>query len=151
MSESEIVFEEGIIGVPRARRFVLLERPGSPLRMLRSLDIEGFALPVVDPTLVDADYRPRLGPRVARAIGLGDDDPVVMLAIASREPGGTTVNLRAPVIINVGRRLAAQVILENRAYPLRAPFHERSVASAAPVPRDRASETDVHDHEECHG
>lgn len=128
----ELLFEEGIIGVPRARRFVLMERPGSPVRVLRSLDIEGFALPVVDPALVDPEYRPRLGERILEAVKLDAGCPVLLLAVAALEPAGPTVNLRAPLVINVRDRIATQVILDDRNYPLRAPLREdaESVRSA---------------------
>ena len=119
---SEILFEEGIIGVPRARRFQILERPGSEVRLLRCLDIEGFALPVVDPLRADASYRPELGPRIADAVALREGDPVLLLAVATIEADGPKANLRAPVVINVRRRLATQVILDDRSLPLRAPL-----------------------------
>jgi len=130
---AEIVFEEGIIGVPRARRFQLLARGGQPTHVLRSLDIEGFALPVTDPRLADADYRPRLGPRVPAALALGADDPVLILAVTTLEPGGATLNLRAPVVINVNRGLGAQVILDDRHYPLRAPLRAAAPAELVPA------------------
>ena len=53
---TEISFEEGIIGVPRARRFQLLGRDGSEVLLLRSLDIPGFSLPVVDPRHADPGF-----------------------------------------------------------------------------------------------
>ena len=115
-----IVFEEGIIGVSRARRFQLLEREGSQLRVLRSLDIEGFALPVVDPNLVDPDYRPQISPRVVRALELTREEDVLMLSVATLEPDGAVANLRAPMIINVEKRIGVQVILDDRSQPLRA-------------------------------
>lgn len=119
---TEIRFEEGIIGVPRARRFELLEREGSPIRVLRCLDIEGFALPVIDPRLADTTYQPVLGPRVQEALLLEAGEPILFLAVTTLEPTGPVVNLRAPLVINVRRRLAKQVILDDRAYPLRAPL-----------------------------
>jgi flagellar assembly factor FliW len=121
-----ICFEEGIIGVPRARRFQLLEEEGSPVRLLRCLDIEGFALPVIDPRLVDPAYRPELGPRVEEALSLSDDDPILLLAVTILEKEGPVANLRAPLVINVRRQRALQVILDDRSYPLRAPV--RAVA-----------------------
>jgi flagellar assembly factor FliW len=116
-----IRFEEGIIGIPRARRFQLTEREDSQIRVLRCLDIEGFALPVVDPRLADPGYQPELGPRVSSALGIENDDPVLVLAITTLEPGQPMANLRAPLVINVRRRTAAQVILDDRSIPLRAP------------------------------
>ena len=116
---SEIHFAEGVIGVPRARRFQLLERPDSPVRILRCLDIEGFALPVIDPYAADPDYRPRFHPRVFQALGIESDDPVLVLAITSLEEDGGTANLRAPLVINPVRRRGAQVILDGDDYPVR--------------------------------
>jgi flagellar assembly factor FliW len=116
-----ICFEEGIIGVPRARRFHLLEREGSAVRVLRCLDIDGFALPVTDPRLADRDYRPELGPRIQEALELSDGDPVLFLAVTTLEPEGPVANLRAPLVVNVRCQRAVQVILDDKAYPLRAP------------------------------
>lgn len=117
---SEILFAEGIIGVPRARRFQLLERKNSPIRVLRCLDIEGFALPVADPRLADPHYLPDLA-RATSAVLLEQDDPLIVLAVATLDPDGAKVNLRAPLLINARRRIAAQVILDDRSLPLRAP------------------------------
>lgn len=125
---TEIVFEEGLIGVPRARRFQLLAREGGTTHVLRSLDIDGFALPVTDPRLADADYQPKLGPRVPEALALAPGEPVLLLAVTTLDPSGPTLNLRAPLVINVSRGLAAQVILDDRKYPLRAPV----LAAATP-------------------
>jgi flagellar assembly factor FliW len=120
-NDSVILFEEGIIGVPRARRFQLLEKEGSLHRVLSCLDIKGFILPVIDPRMVDPEYEPRLGSRVTEAIELDAGDAILLLAVTSLEESGLRANLRAPLVINVKRRLAAQVILENGEYPLRAP------------------------------
>ena len=120
LDTSEILFQEGIIGVPRARRFRLLQKSGSPIRLLQSLDIPGFALPVVDPTLANGDYQPALGARIPEALGIRDDDPVLILAVTALEKSGPVANLRAPLVINVARRLGIQVILDIHTYPLRA-------------------------------
>ncbi len=118
---SEILFAEGIIGVPRARRFQLLERPGAALRILRCLDIEGFALPVVDPYVVDPAYRPGLGRRIHEALGLRENDAVLLLAIATLQSDGSALaNLRAPLVINATRRRGTQVILDDQSLSLRA-------------------------------
>jgi flagellar assembly factor FliW len=119
--ETVIHFEEGIIGVPRARRFQLLERDGSPVRVLRCLDIEGLAIPVTDPRLADASYRPELGSRVTEALEIRTGDPVLVLAVTTLNGASSEANLRAPLVINTRRQLAVQVILDDRSYPLRAP------------------------------
>ena len=120
-NDSVIHFEEGIIGVPRARRFLLLEQPGSPVRVLRCLDLEGLNLPVVDPRLADPSYEPKLGPRVTDALELREGDAALLLAVTSLEQSGATANLKAPVVVNVRQRRAAQIILDNPTYSLRTP------------------------------
>ena len=128
-NDSIIHFEEGIIGVPRARRFVLLEQPGSSVRVLRCLDIEGLNLPVVDPRLADPGYEPRLGPRVTDALELCEGDTALLLAVTSLEQSGATANLKAPVVVNVRHRQAAQIILDNPAYSLRTPVKVEETVS----------------------
>lgn len=118
--ESEILFDEGIIGVPRARRFELLASPDAPLHLLRCLDIPNFALPVVDPRLARPDYRPDLG-RVVDVLGLKDGETVLVLAVTTIEADGPMANLRAPIVINPARRRGMQLILDDRSMPLRAP------------------------------
>jgi flagellar assembly factor FliW len=118
--ETEILFEEGLIGVPRARRFELLARPGSPLRVLRCLDVPGFALPVVEPRLADPGYGVELTDRLVSLLEADGEEPMLLLAVATLEPDGPVANLRAPLVINVERRLGAQVILDDRSLPLRA-------------------------------
>jgi len=118
---AEIFFAEGIIGVPRARRFHLLERAGSPVRLLRCLDITGFTLPVVDPCLADPDYHPELGSRVVDALEVQEGQPLLFLAITNLTDNGALANLRAPLVINAARRLGAQVILDKPQYGLQAP------------------------------
>jgi flagellar assembly factor FliW len=119
---AEIRFEEGIIGVPRARRFHLLADGDSPVRVLRCLDVEGLALPVIDPTLADPAYCPALAPRVLEIVEAAEGEPLVVLAVTTLSDQGATANLRAPLVINPRLRLAAQVILDDRALPLRAPL-----------------------------
>jgi flagellar assembly factor FliW len=119
---ARLLFEEGIIGVPRARHFELLERRDSPVRMLRCLDLPSFVLPVIDPTEVDPSYGPKIAPRIFESLGLSADDSVLLLAVATLEPDGILVNLRAPLVINPRSCVGAQVILENRKLPLRAPM-----------------------------
>lgn len=132
--DSAIVFDEGIIGIPGARRFQLLERPGSAVLMLRCLDADGVDLPVVDPFLADPSYRPRLGKRVGASIGLVEGHDVLMFAIAALQPDGPPLaNLRAPLVINASTLRGVQVILDDTAQPLRAPI--RSPESAGDLAR----------------
>ena len=116
----DLLLDEGIIGLSRARRFRIVEQPGSDISWLRCLDLDEVELPVLDAVIADEDYRPQLNPRVRTALDITDERTVRLLVIANFEAGGMTVNLRAPLVINVATGVGAQVILENKELPLRA-------------------------------
>jgi len=117
--KTDLLIEEGIIGLSRARRFQIVETPGSDIRWLRCLDLDEVELPVVDAAIVD-DYRPALNPRVKTALGIEDERSVRLFVIANFASGGVTVNLRAPLVVNTATGVGAQVILEDKQLPLRA-------------------------------
>lgn len=61
----------------------------------------------------------------AQTLGMAAQDAIFLLIVTLRaEEGGTTatVNLRAPLVVDLERRLAAQVVLANSAYPIRQPL-----------------------------
>jgi flagellar assembly factor FliW len=118
----EIVFAEGLVGAPGARRFRRGVVSGSGLARWRCTDIEGLVLPVCDPKLADPAYAPPLGPRVRAALGAAPDEPLVVVSVAARGASGLHCNLRAPIVVAPRRGSAVQLILEDRSLPLRAPL-----------------------------
>lgn len=130
--QDEIQFREGLIGLPQAKRFQLLVQPGSPIRLLRSLDVEELYIPVVDPFLADPNYRPPLGKRIGATLGLEDGHDVLLLVIATLQKDGPALaNLRAPLVINATTCTGVQVILDKSSLPLRAPVAKLEAEPAA--------------------
>jgi flagellar assembly factor FliW len=115
-----------VAGFPEHRRFVLAELdPSSLLRALRSLDDPGLRFLVLPPGPFFPDYTPEIGDDWAERLELtGSEDALVLVLVT---PGATaadaTVNLMAPVVINVRTRRAAQIVLDDTSLPLRAPLH----------------------------
>jgi len=114
-----------VAGFPEHRRFVLAELdPSSLLRALRSLDDPGLRFLVLPPGPFFPDYTPEIGDDWAERLELtGSEDALVLVLVT---PGATaadaTVNLMAPVVINVRTRRAAQIVLDDTSLPLRAPL-----------------------------
>lgn len=68
----------------------------------------------------DLGYEPVL-PREAREeIGAGEADELRVFVVVNPSDGGVFVNLRAPIIVHADTGSAAQVILEDQTYPIRA-------------------------------
>ena len=103
--------------------FALAPVEGSDgLFSLRAVDDAELRLFLVDPRTVLSDYAPTLSDEQADGLALGSPDDALVLVVAHPSAEGVSVNLLAPVIVNQMTGAAAQVILEDQDYPLRAPL-----------------------------
>ncbi len=65
---------------------------------------------VVSPRRFVPDYRVRVARRELAALGLEDAKGAQVLAVLSKTDRAVTLNLRAPVVINLEKRLGRQVV-----------------------------------------
>ncbi len=114
-----ITFEEGIIGFPDCKRFTLIydEDKGDrrSICWMQSLDEPVFALPVLDPLLVKEDYNPMVEDELLKELGdLREENTFILVTVTVPENiEELSVNLKAPLIINVDERKAVQMIIED--------------------------------------
>lgn len=93
---------------------------GAPgLYALRSVD-EAVRLFLLDPVVAGDDYEPPLPAGVWAELGAADRSEVRTFVVANPADDGVFVNLRAPILIHGESGRAAQVILEDQQYPVRA-------------------------------
>jgi flagellar assembly factor FliW len=114
-----------IAGFPDHRHFVLVELDASGLLCaLRSLHDPTLRFLVVPPGPFFPDYVPEIGDGWVEQLDLTSPEEGLVLLIVT--PGASaadaTVNLLAPVVINVRNRRAAQVVLDGPSWPLREPL-----------------------------
>lgn len=131
VSEDKIItFPGGIIGFPEMQKFTLIfdEEKGTNagIRWMQSLDEAGFALPVMDPLVVKADYNPEVDDELLKSLGnIGPDNLLVLVTVTV--PADLTkmsVNLQGPIVINVEERKACQVIVEGDEFPVKYPIYD---------------------------
>lgn len=131
VSEDKIItFPGGIIGFPEMQKFTLIfdEEKGTNagIRWMQSLDEAGFALPVMDPLVVKADYNPEVDDELLKSLGnIGPDNLLVLVTVTV--PADLTkmsVNLQGPIVINVEERKACQVIVEGEDFPVKYPIYD---------------------------
>jgi len=127
IDESKIIFfTSPILGFPNAKRYVLIpHRENSPFFWLQAIDIPELAFVVIDPSVFFPDYKPKIPPEACKELHLETNDEVCYLAIVTipkEDPGNLTANLLGPIVINVERRLAKQVVLDPKIYPLKEPL-----------------------------
>ena len=125
-----ITFENGIIGFPELKHFTLLhdDEAGTDagIRFLQSMEEPGFAMPVMDPLIVKQDYDPVVEDELLAGIGELNENNLLVIDTVTVPSDLTkmSVNLQGPIIINVEKRLAVQLIVENKDYPVKYPIYD---------------------------
>ncbi len=89
---------------------------------------DGARLFVLDASRYVPDYSPEINDAQAGLIGLEKAEDGLALVVANPTEGGTTVNLLAPIVLNLTNGLAAQLILDDQDWSLQ---HRLTVAQKA--------------------
>lgn len=129
--EKVLTFDDGIIGFEDMKRWTVLydiERGGdNPISWFQSLDYPGLALPVVSPYYVTEKYEPVVEDELLVSLGEFKDEELLVyltLTIPKENPGETTANFKAPIIINPKNHKGLQIIVNNEDYPIKFKLHE---------------------------
>lgn len=106
-----LLFPRGVIAFEDCRHWVLLSDADNPaLAWLQSVSRSEVALPVISPRRFTPDYTLHISRGQLAPLELSHFDEAYLLAVVSQSDGDLTVNLKAPLIINLNRRLGRQVI-----------------------------------------
>ncbi len=121
-SEDILSFEAGIIGFANSRRWVILADTENPaVAWFQSLDDPSLAMAVDSPRRFIPNYQVRLTPSELSPIRLSDVDQAFVLCVVSRNENHLTMNLRAPLIVNLDQKMGAQSMTTDD-QPLQYPF-----------------------------
>lgn len=114
-----IEFPWGIPGFDGLRQFLALACSANPeIVWLQSLEDPAVALPTGDPWRFFASYDPVLPPYAVVGLDLSNPDDYSILCVVSM-PGHDetlTMNLAAPIVVNLKTRRARQVMLDQPRY-----------------------------------
>lgn len=115
-------FATGLPGFPDAHRFTLVpigDADGGLFRLI-CLDAD-VQFVVAAPPVFFPDYAPEIDDEVAERLELADaEDAITLLVVTLADQlEQSTVNLLAPVVVNVRTREAAQVVLRSDVLPIR--------------------------------
>lgn len=114
--EDILHFPEGMLGLEGCQRWVLLADSGNDaLAWLQSTSRPEIALAVVHPKRFVPDYQLHVARRELEPLELASLAEAEMLAVVNAHGGELTLNLKAPLVINVSRRLGRQVIADGNA------------------------------------
>jgi flagellar assembly factor FliW len=106
-----IRFPEGLPGFTDCRDWVLLaDGRNAALAWLQSVDRPDVAFAVVSPRRHVPGYRLHVARQELEPLEFEDLQTARVLAIVGKNARSITLNLKAPVVINLDRRLGRQVI-----------------------------------------
>lgn len=127
-SEDLISFPDGILGFAELKKFILLDDPNDEIfAWLQSCDEAAIAFPVLEPELFVENYKVNLAKSDTEALGSPAAGALSYFCIVTvpEDPTKMTANLKAPVIINRGTRIARQCVLQDNNWAIREPIFQR--------------------------
>ena len=116
-------FVEPIIGYDDYQKFALIDyNPESPFKWLQSLENPSLALPVTIPAYFGIDYEFTIPDEKEKTLEAANANDILSLCIANvpnGAPQNTTVNLLAPIVINVANKKAIQLVLNDSKFAIK--------------------------------
>jgi flagellar assembly factor FliW len=109
----EFTFPDGIIGFEHLRKFLVIDdEDAQPFRWLVSLEDSSLSFPLIPAVFIETDYGTELPAEATVFV-------VAMLAEPIEE---STVNLKAPILVDPSTRSGRQVVLEGEGYAIQHPL-----------------------------
>lgn len=106
-----LLFPHGLIAFEDCRHWVLLsDAENESLGWLQSVSRAEVALPVISPRRYVPGYQVHVARNQLQPLELTQFDQAFLLTIVSQDGPSLTVNLKAPLVVNLDRRLGRQVI-----------------------------------------
>ena len=119
-----ITFPKGIPGFEKHKKFIMNEEAGNPIIQIESIEDKDVGFVLLPPQLYFSDYLSQVefGPQEVEWLEITEDDTVEVWAIITlclSEITRSTVNLRAPIVINPRTNQGFQFILNDENYSSR--------------------------------
>lgn len=131
-------FKMPILGYNEETEFVLVEsKEASLFKWIQSTQTPDLAFLATSPGLFGIDYVFELPDEAETILDVKSAEDLVVLNIAkvpNNNPRGTTVNLLAPIVLNIKNNTAGQVILSGSGLSVEQPLFENQPQPAEEEP-----------------
>lgn len=151
ISQEDILnFAEGLLGFNDLEKFVLLDDPNDEIfAWLQSCDESSIAFPVLEPELFEENYNLKLSKTDLSALNAEESSSLRSFCIITipEDPARMTANLKAPVVVNLEKRVARQCVLQDNKLEIREPIftklQQRVVQNAPAAIKSQVSDWGV--------
>jgi len=110
-AEDILTFPKGLVGYESHRHWVLLaDEDNDSIAWLQQIGRPELAMAVVSPRRFVPDYNLHVSSRQLELLQLSPEASPYVLVVLSRNADQLTINLRAPILVNLERRLGRQLL-----------------------------------------
>lgn len=123
----EITFKKGIPGFELLKEFVLKElKDNERFKILESKESE-VSFVTTSPFEIYSDYEINLNEETIKELQIDKPEDVLVLSIITlgKTLESSTMNLQAPIVINIKNNLGKQYIMQNTKYETKHPLIRR--------------------------
>lgn len=120
--ENVFTFTQGIVGFEWVKEYVfLINEKVAPFMFMQSLDNSGLSFVCIETFLICPDFSMKLNEANIESLQLDNprDAMVMSLVTIDADIRNFTANLLSPIVINMKKSIAQQVIPEHSIYPVR--------------------------------
>jgi flagellar assembly factor FliW len=124
-SEDVLTFNEGLLGFKDLRQFVLLDDPNDDIfAWLQSCEVPSVAFPVLEPELFGHKYAISFNRTDLESLQMKSEQNPVFLNIITipDDPTMMTANIKAPIVINLEKKVARQCVLQDNNLAIKEPI-----------------------------
>lgn len=121
----EILFEKGLPGFEDYKTFIIGEfEDNSKLKLINSTENEHIGFIAISPFDIKKDYEIKLDGETLKFLEIESTKDVILLNIITlgKTLEKSTVNLKAPLVINIRNNKGKQLILQDDKYAIKEPL-----------------------------
>lgn len=120
-----IYFKKGIPGFENLKKFLIFPVEDNDIfSVFQSIEDADIGIIVISPFDVKKDYEVKLEEDLIKRLKIKNEEEVLIMntVTLSSHMDKITVNLKAPIIINIKERFGEQIILDNENYKIKHPI-----------------------------
>ncbi|MGI6152237.1 MAG: flagellar assembly protein FliW [Christensenellaceae bacterium] len=125
--QSIINFPEGLPGFKELTKFAIIRCDQTePIQWLQSIDDEDVSIPIINPFIIKPDYEIEVNDDELDLIDTHTEEDLIVLnvMVLPDDLSKMTVNLMAPLLINIKKMIGMQVMMDYKPLSIQHPVFE---------------------------
>lgn len=129
--EDVITFKKGLPGFENLKKFIIVPfEDNEVFSVLISIEDMEVGIPVTSPFHVDETYEFKLSDEKINELNVNSHEEILVLNTVTLncDIKNITINMKAPIIINIKGKIGEQIILDNEKYRIKEPLFKEEIS-----------------------